>query len=550
MQYRIISKEYTPKYGEKQKIIAILLVICFLICFFLSAILRTPYQSEGFSMSDATYHVLLTMQAYDETPSSVHHWLPLQTYDGEFNKFINNGPSLLQDKFGNNYYVSFSPIGFYLPYFFCKLFHLPLNINSLYLFNCLLMFLSALLLGILIYLIFKDVVCGIFAASIYIFLPEVLYSQGIVYWHHSLSQVFLFSQAILFVLLFIERNNQRKIIKQLLLFVAFYAMSFLYPYSEWTGFISNIGFALGILIFDLCIENDKDKKNKRLSISLRAIGNIIGLAATTLFSAVYYVWRFKAVATVKDILDTMNSRMNARSQSGIVKLIFGYIDSFMPLLIVIVVCLIISIIFKESRKKIKNSLFSKKSWILFLVFSFPLMENLLLKEHALTYTFDRLKCVLVLVFILFGLLSAIKEKKYVIYQSVKIFVLITISLYGIVTYGNGKIIDLVEYNDSILLRDYLLDNYVGHGKNIIVKEGFRAWGYLQTMYHRNIYCTYIYTETQLKYEALSSGSDYIVYVESTSGKNDTLCYTKAKIFDLQTENEIYLSVNNHQVVVE
>lgn len=537
-------------FNNKNKIIAIILVICFFVAFFLSAVLRSPYQSEGFSMSDATYHVLLTMEAYDETPSSVHHWLPLQTYDGEFNKFINNGPSLLQDKFGNNYYVSFSPIGFYLPYFFCKLFHLPLNINSLYLFNCLLMFLSALLLGILIYLIYKDIVCGFFAASIYIFVPEVLYSQGIVYWHHSLSQVFLFSQAILFVLLFIERNNQRKRIKQLLLFVAFYTVSFLYPYSEWTGFISNIGFALGILIFDLCIESDKYKKNKRLSISLRAIGNIIGLAATTLFSAVYYLWRFKAVATVKDILDTMNSRMNARSQSGIVELILGYIDSFMPLLIVIVVCLVISIIFKESRKKIKKVFFSKKSWVLFLVFSFPLMENLLLKEHALIYTFDRLKCVLVLVFILFGLISAIKEKRYVIYQSVLLFALITISLYGIVTYGNAKIIDLVEYNDSILLRDYLLDNYVGHGKNIIVKEGWRAWGYLQTMYHRNIYCTDLYTETELNNSALSSGSDYIIYVELTSGKGDTSCYTKAKIFDLKTENEISLSVHNHQVIVE
>ena len=51
-----------------------------------------------------------------------------------------------------------------------------------------------------------------------------------------------------------------------------------------------------------------------------------------------------------------------------------------------------------------------------------------------------------------------------------------------------------QYNDSVKLKEYLQENYLKDDKNsILVKDGWRAWGYLQTLYHRNIYCTALYT---------------------------------------------------------
>ena len=46
--------------------------LLFIILFTISTVIRKPFDSAGFSMSDATYHVLLTMQAYDEISFRQH----------------------------------------------------------------------------------------------------------------------------------------------------------------------------------------------------------------------------------------------------------------------------------------------------------------------------------------------------------------------------------------------------------------------------------------------------------------------------------------------
>ena len=57
--------------------------------------------------SDATWHTLLTMQAYDETPISQHKFLPIVSLGGVDNKGISWGATI-PDKEGNFYYTSFS----------------------------------------------------------------------------------------------------------------------------------------------------------------------------------------------------------------------------------------------------------------------------------------------------------------------------------------------------------------------------------------------------------------------------------------------------------
>ena len=414
--------------------------LLFIILFTISTVIRKPFDSAGFSMSDATYHVLLTMQAYDETPSSVHHWLPIQTYGQDFDKFIDNGPSLLQDEAGNSYYVSFSPIGFYMPYFFCKAFHLGLTVKGIYIFNSLLMLISSLLVAYILYIIFKNPYIAFISAIIYCFMPEIMYTQGIVYWNHSLSQVLLLLQILLFTCLTLE-NKRRKIY-----WVMFYIISFLYPYSEWTGFISNVGMAIGLFIYDIIIYKDSDGR-KRLAVSLESIVEVELLAIVTVGALCYYIFRFSSIASPNEIISTMTSRAEARSNASILALLNGYKLSFSPLLILIAVLLILILICKESRKELKVIVLQKRFCCIFVIALFPLLENVIMMQHAISYTFDRLKMVVVLLFILCCCMEAVKIVSSKLAIILSIISTCSIFVLGITNYGNSKIIDMEQYND-------------------------------------------------------------------------------------------------------
>lgn len=509
--------------------------------FVFSAYIRKPYEAEGFTMSDATYHVLLTMQAYDETPCLIHKWLPIQTFGDQCNKHIENGPSLLQDEYGNSYYVSFSPMGFYFPYFFCKILHLGLTVRSLYIFNCLLMMLSAILTGYIMYLLFKDMLFFYLSMIAYMFIPEVLYSQGIVYWHHSLSQVFLLLQIVFFILLFVikQKNNW--------LYVLFFIIAFLYPYLEWSGFISNIGIAFGILMIDLAIAPDKQGV-KRISISMLSLIRSIFLLILTIGAFGYYIFRFSNIAPVNQVVSMMFSRAGARSNASITVLLQGYRNSFYPLLIGELIFFLIILMIKKARKKFVDFFKNKNIWIMIFVFTFPLLENLIMKEHAISYTFDRLKGSSLLIFlfcICIYTFCQVINKSYILVEIIlSMFVLV-----GLGTYDDGKVFKLDEYNDTIAMKTYLQEKYLGNERNIIVKSGWRAWGFLQTLYHRNVYCTALYSD-KIEEIANSKSSDYIITLESTSGYGDTSCYTKATVEEIGTSKYYRLIAKMGKVISE
>ena len=80
----------------------------------------------NYKNSDATWHTLLTIKAYDETPLSVHKFLPIVSLGVKDDKGISWGATV-SDELGNYYYTSFSPAVYVLPFLFIKLFHLPIS---------------------------------------------------------------------------------------------------------------------------------------------------------------------------------------------------------------------------------------------------------------------------------------------------------------------------------------------------------------------------------------------------------------------------------------
>ena len=223
--------------------------------------------------SDATWHTLLTIQAYEETPITVHKFLPIVTLGAPEDKGIPWG-LYLGDEAGNYYYTSFSWLGYFLPWAFIKICHLPINEQSLYIFNTLLQILSVISWILLIGLFYRDNkhrnILLPMAVLPVIFAPEIMHGMGIVYWHQSLMQVTLPLQMIAYLLWRRDQSNRAK--------YAFYALTLINPMIEWTGYVANVGFA--VLEFVLTRKNALSKRSILAIMSLTA-------AAFVLFSLHY-----------------------------------------------------------------------------------------------------------------------------------------------------------------------------------------------------------------------------------------------------------------------
>ena len=126
-------------------------------------------------------------------------FLPIVSLGDELDKDIPWGATIPDDQ-GNYYYTSFSPAGYIMPWMFLKIFSLPISEGSLYIFNSLLLCISALLWTIFLTQIFNETRNGIIIAFIgtitYITIPEIMHGMGIVYWHQSLYQVTFLLQLI------------------------------------------------------------------------------------------------------------------------------------------------------------------------------------------------------------------------------------------------------------------------------------------------------------------------------------------------------------------
>lgn len=233
----------------KQKNIYMNILIIFLSI--LSIFIRYPQvNTYNYYNSDATSHTLLTAKSYSETPIEIHKFVPINTLGNISNKFINNGPSLAMDKYGNNYYVTFSAAGFIIPYLFIKIFNLPYIEQSLYFLNSIIYILCMFSCIKLFKNIFKNKIeenkITILVAALYLFQFETMHSQGIVFWAQSIFQLLLIWQIYFFI------NRDKKIYK-----ILFLICCWIMPYIEWTGYISNAGFFIATF-FDTQIKNKKE----------------------------------------------------------------------------------------------------------------------------------------------------------------------------------------------------------------------------------------------------------------------------------------------------
>lgn len=486
--------------------------------------------------SDATWHVLCTIEAYNETPASEHLFLPLVSLGTEQNKYIPWG-ACVQGKDGNYYYTSFSMVGYFLPWLFMKLFSLPVSEGSLYLFNSLLFAVSAALWTWFIYMVYADgkagdgnaVFLAVIAAFTYIFSPELLHGMGIVYWHQSVMQVTLSAQIIAYYKMM--RNGSRKAM------AAFFMFVLLNPYLEWTGYVANAGFALAEIMRYW-------KKNRASGLTRAYAVGAFSLVSFGIF-VLHYLLRVDAGV----FFASLKERFAVRSTNVAVFMtdVFGgYLKSFLYLWVLFLILVIWN--FVRSKRVVMEK------GILIFVLAFPLVENIVMKQHALSYTYDRMKCIFLLSFLICelaaGLLDGAPQK-----HSVMIGVLAAAVIccgLNLRAYQNdtARIWEVDYREDNQRLADYINENY---GDSIMLTEqAGTVRGYLNLLFGRGIY-EGISVE-QGRQAAMTQGRRYVVAIDvdmQTEPWNWNLCPVRgAAVYDVNTGSWDIFHVVDGQIWAE
>ncbi len=523
------------KQNKNEKMKFYISILCALILVIISIIIRIPKEGLYYNNLDATEHTLLTMKCYDETPISVHKFLPIVSLGDSEDKNIKWGDTI-PDKQGNYYYTSFSPVGFVIPYFFVKIFNLPINIYSLYALNSIICILSLVLLIIILCKLFSKYInknCIILLTTlIYIFSIEVMHSQGVIFWVHSISQLLLLVHFLLFM------NYKNKKAK-----IAFYLMCIIMPYVEWTGYISNVAFAIILFLKDV-IYNKK--------ITLKSFVKPIFIGIITILSFTLFSIHFLTNLNLHEYIHAIKTRFFARnitnSNVEIMDLLKGYDISYRYINILCSILLLSILSVKEYRNKLWKLVKEYKYEIIF--FLFIILENFIMLEHAISYTFDRLKFIYILLIVFYIMISTIslvnlKDNKFIINTIIILLIIISIlnvRKYKQVNTGIGYIQENATFLNDKIISTYINDRYNNY--NSVMASNKKIRGYMNLLFNRGIYERKNFDDA--KQISIDKNKRFFIYLNNITP--NSIGY--ALILDREENIEYKIYTNNNELIIE
>lgn len=447
----------------------------------------TKYKSGDINYynADATWHTLLTVESYNETPILQHLFLPIVSLGNETDKWIPWGATI-PDEQGNYYYTSFSPAGYFLPWLFFRMLHLPVNERSLYVFNTCLFAISAALWGVFLKWIFQENIISLLGTMLYVFSPELLHGMGIVYWHQSVLQVTLTMQVMAY---YRYRQNLSRAGRGL-----FYLLSFINPYIEWTGYIANCGYVLAEFA---------GMERGKIKDSIKRIAGI-GICTVMSFSvfALHYLLRVNRYTFFEALKSRFMAR-NVTTDTEISSVFGGYFKSFAYVWVILAILLIWNI-WKYKKIEISHGLMME-------ILIFPLLENVIMKQHALSYSYDRMKGIFFLSFLCCECISTLmvksREKKNtgaILSAMVMMACLLNMNLYSL---DGGYMWDAGYRSDNEKLAGYINEKYES---SVLGIEGVSVRGYANILFGRGIY-EWLDMET-LKQKAIERNQRYAVMI--------------------------------------
>lgn len=502
------------------QIIVVLLALVAVV--FTSVTTYPDYSKVNYRNSDATWHTLLTMTAYAETPISEHHFLPIVSLGGADNKGIAWGATL-PDEDGNYYYTSFSPAGFVAPYLFCRVFHLGFTEQSLFIFNKVILILSLIVLIHLIMFLFDGSkyknLLALCAVMIYIFEPEVLHATGVTYWHQSLFQFFFLLQLMMFVHIETKRYAN----------IGFILLSIFNPYLEWTGYVANAGFVLAFLLVGVV---------KKRKVAIRYAMSTIG---ATFLAGVLFVAHYLTKLNGKEFFETLMNRYSDRDyngSAGVRELIRDYKISFYAMCYIVIAFAIAIVVMKifdsiKHRKKFRIGEGIYKRIIIAIVVCVPLLENILMMQHALTYSYDRMKLVIPICLFSCDALNQLLVRKKCVLSTAGIAGIVLACIVNLYRYKNETLYmwDVPYRNSNISLAEKVAE----YDDAVLGTQEVR--GYCNLLFGRGVYegITKDNVEELIKI-AQDKGKRYAVVLELKDdyhGQWDLFGVDDAIVYDVQ-----------------
>jgi len=539
MEQKAVNKGY---------ITDIVCVVCILLIV-VSVVARFPRASQprNYHNSDATWHMLLTIQAYRETPARVHRFLPIVTLGHENDRHIAWGATV-PDAHGNFYYASFSGAGFVAPYLFFNIFRMPVTEQSLFIFNSVLYIASFVLAAKLFVKLFgkyanKHVII-ILTALIYLFQPEIMHSQGIVYWHHSLFQVLLLIQ--LNLLFYLGRR---------VYYWIFMAMCVLMPSVEWTGYISNIAMMIAVLF----IKNEdelyvwekiiKPGTDKALALKRMKYFSCALIVLLTGLAGFLFLTHYLSVVSYADFSEALMSRFMARNATAEVSnlyLLRGYRVSFGWLPVITgIVLFVLFIINSEHINKIRktfNEIICEHKGIL-AVMVLIIAENFLMLEHAIMYSFARMKLIFIIMLIIFTAMSTLLQ---IFNQRRKIVYIVAVAFFALLAITNLRGYLQREDNPYHWEAPYRIQNAElartlnerFTPDNSLFVQSLATRGYSNLLFGRGIYYGVHTITPRLQQIALENNQQYIVFLIAAVRPWNMFAYVDYVVYDVVNERVV------------
>lgn len=347
--------------------------------FLVSFGLRLPHLRDGTGMEnlEASYHVLLTMTAMDQSPAAEHHYLPTVSLGQANDKGIAWGAAI-PTKAGHEIYTSFLPAGFLVPLAALKLVGADLTLRNLALFNGLLGLVGALLAFALALRVAEILAPdrtlnqrdSLLATLPILFSAQALQSTGLIYWHQCLYQLILLATCRSWLSIASSTPPQSKGAA-----IGLAVLAFIGPFFDWTALLVN-----GAIFLLLATGFTSDRRR----LALAAL-----VAGVTVLSLAITLAHFASLIGAEQFLNTSASRFGARSATRTVHLLpWGYVKSYGLFLL----------IFAAAALPVWRRL--AKPWPdrgsravagLAVVLAAACFENLILYQHASQFAFDRFK---------------------------------------------------------------------------------------------------------------------------------------------------------------
>ena len=380
--------------------------------------LRLPHLRDGAGMEnlEASYHVLLTMTAMDQSPAAEHHYLPTVSLGQANDKGIAWGVAI-PTKAGHEIYTSFLPAGFLVPLTTLKLAGADLSVRNLALFNGMLGLAGALLAFALALRVAEMLAPGrtlnqrdsLLATLPILFSAQALQSTGLIYWHQCLYQLILLATCHSWLSLASPSSGQSKRAATGLIVLAFIG-----PFFDWTALLVN---AAIFLLLATGFASDR-----------RRLGLAAAVAGVTVLSLATTIAHFASLIGAEQFLNTSASRFGARSSTQAVHLLpWGYVKSYGLFLVVFAAAALP--VWRRLTKPWPDR-GSRAVAGLAVVLVAACFENLILYQHASQFAFDRFKFAIALGMVIVVALPQLDRRK----RQWMIGTICAAALVGILTY--------------------------------------------------------------------------------------------------------------------